>query len=259
MADNINEVGASGDMSIAKDEMDWDAYARHYDLMCELNPAYRENINLLSSRLEEWPLPPSPRICDIGAGTGNYIAALSSRLPDAEFWHLDMDERMNQIAREKYRSRGVRNVNFCTSDVFSTDLPPGSFDLILCINSLYAISPHQAVLERVHDWLAPNGRFFTIDFGRKQRTLDWAIYMLRESLKSGNTVRYARGLFEAREVVKQNRRTRRGQSSGRYWLHTTEQFGHELVAAGFEVDELFPCYRGYADLAVCRLSENYSD
>lgn len=239
--------------AVAKDEMNWDAYAEHYDLMCELNPAYQENIRLLLDRITRWKLPRCPNICDIGAGTGNYIAALHSQLPDANFYHIDFDTRMNELARAKYAERGITQVQIIEDHILNIDMAIGSIDLILCINSIYAMNPHEAVLSRARSWLSPNGRLFTIDFGRKQRTLDWAVYLFRESMKSKQVGRYAKGLLEAREVMRQNRQSTKGQSTGRYWLHSTEEFGKSLENAGFIVEELSPCYRDYADMAVCRV------
>ena len=241
--------------TIAKDEMDWDAYANHYDLMCDLNPAYQENINHLLSRLPSWELPKAPTICDVGAGTGNYIKAMSRALPEAKFYHIDFDSRMNELARAKYDQAGIEHVQILQDHILNIQIPTQSVDLVICINSIYAVNPQAAVLERARNWLKPNGRLFTIDFGRKQRTLDWAIYLFRESMKSGRIGEYAKGLVAGRDVVKQNRRSTKGQITGRYWLHSTEDFCESLEVAGFIVDELFSCYRGYADLAVCRVSE----
>jgi ubiquinone/menaquinone biosynthesis C-methylase UbiE len=238
---------------LAKDEMNWDAYAEHYDLMCELNPAYQENIQLLLSRISSWDLPSAAKICDMGAGTGNYISAIAERFPHAEFFHVDFDSRMNELARAKYDSNGVSNVQFVEDHILHSRLPPSTMDLVICVNSIYAVNPQRAMLERVHDLLAPTGRLFAIDFGRKQRTLDWAIYLFREAMKSGKVGRYARGLLEGREVMRQNRQSTKGQASGRYWLHSTDEFGASLEHAGFIVEELSPCYRGYADMAVCRV------
>ncbi|MBX3706297.1 MAG: class I SAM-dependent methyltransferase [Pseudomonadales bacterium] len=242
--------------AIAKDEMNWDAYAEHYDLMCALNPAYQENINLLLERLRSWQLPSTSTICDVGAGTGNYICAMADQFPDGAIFHIDFDARMNELAQQKYLERGIKNVQILQDHILNIDLPKSSVDLVICINSIYAISPQKSVLEKAHEWLKPRGRLFAIDFGRKQRTLDWAIYLFRESLKSGEVGRYAKGLIEAREVMKQNRQSTKGQKSGRYWLHSTDDFGKSIADAGFEIEELFACYRGYADLAVCRPLSN---
>lgn len=237
---------------VQQDEMNWDAYAVHYDLMCELNPSYQQNIEVLLDHLAKWNLPANASICDIGAGTGNYIEAISKKLPDAHFTHIDFDNKMNHLALQKYERARIKSVDFISDFAQRVELPPKKFDLIICINALYAISPQRQVLHKIHSWLKDDGRFFIIDFGRKQRTLAWVIYLFRESMKRHRVGTYAKALVEGREVLKQNRRSTKGQESGRYWLHSTSEFGNTLVDCGFTVDEINPCYRGYADLAVCR-------
>lgn len=234
------------------DEMNWNAYARHYDEMCALNPAYEENISLLLERLQRWSLPEEAVICDIGGGTGNYIAALGERLPKALFTHVDADSRMIDKASEKHSRLGIRGVRYVLARAQDADFPPGSFDLVLSVNALYAISPQEEMLRKMRSWLRPSGRLFLIDFGRKQRTLDWTLYVFRASIRSGRLLRYFRALISAREVLKQNRQTTKGQSTGRYWLHTTSEFASAVESAGFRVEEAFACYRGYCDCVVAK-------
>ncbi|NBC22549.1 MAG: methyltransferase domain-containing protein [Gammaproteobacteria bacterium] len=238
--------------STQSDEMDWDAYAEHYDEMCALNPAYTANIDLLLERMASWPLPASPSICDLGAGTGNYILSMAEKYPSAQFWHVDIDRRMVEVAKQKYAKRSVENLTIVQTDVHDVSFEEESFDVVLCINSLYAFDARELMLKRIRRWLKPDGRLFLIDFGRKQRTLDWTFYIFRESMKAHQLGRYAKALVEARELLKQNRKTTKGQESGRYWLHTTEEFGESLRGAGYKVEELSRCYRNYCDLAVCR-------
>jgi ubiquinone/menaquinone biosynthesis C-methylase UbiE len=237
---------------ISEDEMNWDAYAEHYDVMCDMNPSYQENINKLVNSIKSWNLPHDISVLDLGAGTGNYISALANELPDAHFVHIDFDVKMNELASRKYRSQGIKSVQVINQYVQEVTFPPSSFDIIICINALYAISPQEEVLRKIHSWLKPNGRFFVIDFGRKQKTLDWAVYMFRESIKRHRLRRYIKILKDNRELIKQNRQTTKGQDSGRYWLHSTAEFGKTLKSCGFRVEEVFPCYRGYSDLAICR-------
>ena len=239
---------------VEPDEMDWQAYAMHYDEMCELNPAYQQNINVLMGYIRSWSLPSQPEICDLGAGTGNYIKEISHLLPNSNFSHVDFDTKMNELAHQKYERANVKSVRIINEYVQRVVFEPKQFDLIICVNALYAISPQKQVLNNIRSWLKDDGRFFVIDFGRKQKTLDWTMYLFRESIRNHRVGRYARALIEAREVIKQNRRSSKGQKSGRYWTHTTSEFANTLVDCGFSVEEVFPCYRGYADLAICRKS-----
>lgn len=238
--------------NVDTDEMDWDAYAEHYDIMCELNPSYQQNLNTLAKYLSRWQLRGDASICDLGAGTGNYIHLLSKLIPEASFTHVDFDAKMNELAAKKYANNSIDSVRIICDYAQRVEFEPESFDLVICVNALYAISPQKQVLNKVRSWLKDDGRFFLIDFGRKQRTMDWAFYLFRESLKRQRVGTYVKALLESREVIKQNRRSTKGQATGRYWTHSTSEFGNTLVDCGFEVEELFPCYRGYADLAICR-------
>lgn len=249
---NANEYVADADLDrLESDEMDWDAYAEHYDKMCELNPAYQQNIQMLLDRLPNWDLPDDASVCDLGAGTGNYILQLGQAMQRATFWHVDFDSRMIEVARRKYADANLSNVNIVQSNALEVDFEENSFDLVVCINALYAFSSQREILQKMQRWLKNNGRLFLIDFGRKQNTLDWALYMLREAAKSRRLGFYARTLVEGRELLKQNRKTTKGQESGRYWLHTTEEFGQTLSDTGFFVEEIGRCYRNYADFAIC--------
>ena len=252
MATKIESVSTYSPDFIDSDEMDWDAYAQHYDLMCEFNSSYQDNISKLAECLHSWGLPSNARICDLGAGTGNYTLAMAEQLPGAEFIHVDFDSKMNEMALQKYERRQVRSVEILPENAQQIDFTDSSFDLVVCVNALYAISPQKEILRKVHTWLKPDGRFFIIDFGRKQRSIDWAFYLFRESIRKHRIGEYFKAVIEGREVFKQNRRSAKGQESGRYWLHSTSEFGAILADSGFVVDELHPCYRGYADLAICR-------
>jgi ubiquinone/menaquinone biosynthesis C-methylase UbiE len=181
----------------------------------------------------------------------NYISALAGILPLASFTHVDFDGRMIETAKAKHERARITSVSYVHGRAQDVDFPAHSFDLIVCVNALYAISPQRDLLKKMRSWLKPNGRLFVIDFGRRQKTLDWTIYVFMESVKSFRFLRYLRALVSAREVLKQNRQTTKGQESGRYWLHSTREFQSSLMECGFNVQEAFPCYRGYCDCAVC--------
>jgi len=233
-------------------EIDWDAYASQYDLLATYNPSYRENIELLRSMLKDFALSDEPRICDIGAGTGNYICALAKDLPEAAFYHVDADQKMNDVAKNKYAAAGVKNVEIHGASALDTEFQPGSFDLIICVNALYAIHPPEELLRRAKLWLKPGGVFFVIDFGRRTRMWDWSKYIFGSILREHGVMETIRFFVNGMETIRQNRRGSKGQAEGVYWLHTTDEFKEALVRAGYSIERIQTCYRGYCDLAVCR-------
>lgn len=256
MAESQEEVLLRPDSSKIDPGIDWDAYATQYDLMAKYNPSYHENIQMLREGLDEWGIPEDASICDLGAGTGNYISALSRARPEAQYTHVDFDSVMNEIAREKYHNLGLSDVSIHESYVQRLDFPDESFDLVICVNALYAMSPREAILERIRKWLKPNGIFFVIDFGRRFRTIDWGWYFIRSIIKRHGVVECAKFFVSCAEIYRQNSKGSKNQQDGAYWLHSTHEFGEALSNAGFTVEELKPCYRDYCDLAVCRKATN---
>lgn len=234
-------------------EIDWQRYASGYDVMCEANPAYQQNMQHLLGRLDQWQLPASAKILDIGAGTGSFISAMGEKLPDAQFIHLDYTSAMNERALIKYRASGL-NVDIVQGSLADIDIPNYSQDLIICVNALYAMPQPQAVLRRIRRLLKPDGRFFVIDFGREMRVSKWSFHFCVALLKQHGPMGAAMWLWRNREVIKQNRIGMRAQQQGNYWLHSPRQFADALENNGWYIEEITTCYLGDCDLAVCRPS-----
>lgn len=238
-----------------KRQLSYDEYALHYDRLCDLLPVYQDNIGSLLDILPKLNLPDDARICDLGAGTGNYILALSDVLPDANYVHVDMNSNMNNLAKQKYELAGVRNVQMVEEFIERAEFPDEHFDLVICVNALNTASPQLPVLRKMSKWLKPNASLFLIDFGRKQRVLDWGWYIFSSAIKAGNLNSYLKALMKNREFIKQNRLAAKDQSNGVMWTHTLEEFSDLVGKAGFSIEESATCYRGYCDLVLARKSE----
>ena len=241
----------SAEAGLEKSSIDWKSYSTQYDLLARNNPSYQENIEALKTLVAQWDLPKDAAICDLGAGTGNFICALSSRLPDAKFFHVDRDANMNRIALEKYRLAGVKDVAIIEEDALNVEFPPKTFDLVICVNALYAMPDPENILGQVRSWLKPEGRLFIIDFGRQANLFDWGKYIFGNIYRTEGLGACIRFVKNGLETIKQNRNGSKGQARGGYWLHSTDEFGSVLSKCGFHVVQLSVCYRGYCDLAVC--------
>ncbi len=233
-------------------EVRWDEYAQAYDVMCASNPAYQSNIDLFREWISTIALPANAKICDVGAGTGNYALELARRFPDARVIHLDSDPMMNRAASRKYRGAGAVNVEFKTSSAGDAAFTADNFDLIVCINALYTFPDTKSVLERFRSWLKPTSLLFLIDLGRPMDVADWSRYIVASSLKAHGISATVKSFIKGRKAIGQNRLIRREQDHGRYWLHSPQEFRSVISAAGFDVLDLQTCYRGVCDLAVAR-------
>ncbi len=194
-------------------------------------------------------LPVDARVCDLGAGTGNFTLEIAKQYPCAAFTHVDMSTEMNEAARRKYEAAGL---NFSIHETFvqTCQLPTDYFDLVVMVNSLNTCPPQFQVLQNIFQWLKPGGHFFVIDFGREQDTWDWTRYLSKTVYESQGFLGLVRELWMNREAIRQNRRARHDQEEGNMWLHSTEEFGTLIDRAGFYTKHIQPCYRGYCDLVV---------
>ena len=231
--------------------MDWDQYATTYDRLCEQNPAYQENIDSMVGLIRSSDLGSAPRICDVGAGTGNFITAASALMPDAQFTHLDCNASMNRIASEKYERNGISNVEIVEEFVQRASFRDHSFDLIICVHALYAMPPQTVILRKLRRWLTPNGLLFVIDIGRKHRVFDWGLYIYKNLIARYGYIRATARLLTYYTATRENLKTAKGQEHGDYWLHTTPEFKETLEKAGLSVLAIDPCYRGASDRAIC--------
>lgn len=233
-------------------DIQWSVYANYYDAMCGMNPAYDSMLSMVVECFEQLQLPPNPRVLDVGGGTGNLLLQLAKLHPLANFVHLDIDRGMLDRASEKYRAKGLLNVELVQASFLEWENKSRPFDAIVSTNALYAIQPHEAALKLMHTLLQPTGKLVLVDFGRRQNTNDWLFYVVRNCIKNYGWKRTYRLLVDNWEAARQNRRTTAAQKLGHYWVHSTEEFVAALSEARFEVAHVSSCYRGYSDIAVCR-------
>lgn len=229
----------------------WTAYAVAYDLMSRTNVAYADNLRLFCDWLPRFQLHENSVVCDIGAGTGNYLLEVSRHRPNATLVHLDSDPRMNALASQKYRCAGVRRVTFERRSIVDAVLPQSSLDLVICVNALYTFPSRPLVLKKILSWLKPGGYFFSIDLGREMDVGSWTRFILSDSLEKSGLTRTLKRLWLGRHAISQNSAIRDLQRTGGYWLHQSTSFQNQLEDIGFDTVEAGVCYRGYCDYAVC--------
>jgi release factor glutamine methyltransferase len=109
-----------------------------------------------TEELAEWllknlKLPESPRILDMGCGSGVLGLTLAADLPGSQVTLADLSADALALARENAELLEIRNVSFVESDLFSA-LPSQAFDLIVA-NLPYVPETDRPILSRevAHD------------------------------------------------------------------------------------------------------------
>jgi ubiquinone/menaquinone biosynthesis C-methylase UbiE len=232
--------------------VDWDRYARAYDLLADNNPAYQSLVEEVVGVVTRLQPRAGAVIADLGAGSGNISVSLAEAHPDTHVVHVDSASAMNARAHGKAAQRGLSNHRVESCDAWEAPFAPGVLTMAVTVHALYALPRPREYLARIFDWLEPGGFLVACDAGRVMNVLDWSLFLLRHSLAAhglGHTVSLLR---KTRVAAVENRKIGREQRRGRYWTHDLGAFRSAIEVPGFEVLEAHTTYRGASDFVVAR-------
>jgi malonyl-CoA O-methyltransferase len=131
-----------------------DAFGRaaHYDAHAAVQRIVAEK---LADRILALPLPPAPRVLEIGCGTGFLGLELLDDLAPSHWRMTDIAPAMIDRARQRLGDRP--NVSFAVMDGEHPDIV-GRFDLICASLSFQWFADLPAAVARLRRRLAPGGR-----------------------------------------------------------------------------------------------------
>lgn len=140
----------------------WDLCAENYDrcLTRAFTPIAQKLVSLAQPRSGQ-------RVLDVATGSG-LAALLAARLvgPQGRVVGVDLSETMVALARNRAREEGVDNADFFAMDAEDLDLPPNSFDAVLCALGLMLFPQPDRALSEMHRVLKLGGSVALAVFGR---------------------------------------------------------------------------------------------
>ena len=156
----------------------WDKRAHDYDRSSLI--AAKAYPTILA-RVKE-VLQPEDRVLDIGSGTGGFTIQYINMVKHVTC--SDLSPKMLALSRERLSE--YTNVDFSLQDCTDLKLPPGSYDVVLCINVLHQMHEPQKAIQQFHRVLKPGGRLIAISVAQKDmRLLNKLSVALRYSLQYG--------------------------------------------------------------------------
>ncbi|RKT43938.1 putative methyltransferase [Thiocapsa rosea] len=118
--------------------------------------------------LEALKVRPGMRIADVGAGSGLYTMLFAEAAgPTGRVFAVDISESFVTAIAARAAQAGLGNVLPVLSQQKSTELPPGSVDLVFTSDTYHHFEYPRAMLDSIRAALVPGGILAIIDFRRE--------------------------------------------------------------------------------------------
>jgi ubiquinone/menaquinone biosynthesis C-methylase UbiE len=133
----------------------WDKNARRYDEgERQFAIVYKEIIAKTSRYLDL-----NDHLLDYGCATGTKTIELSYKVQHIH--GLDISTEMINTAIKKKDALKITNISFSQGTIFSKDLEPASFDVIIAYGVIHLLENKEEVIRRIHELLKPGGLFIS--------------------------------------------------------------------------------------------------
>ena len=121
----------------------------------------------LALTCEHADLADGQRILELGCGWGSLSLWMAQRYPNARITAVSNSRGQKASIDARAAELGLTNLSVITADmnVFITD---GVFDRIVSVEMFEHMANWRALLQRVRDWLAPEGRVFIHVFAHRE-------------------------------------------------------------------------------------------
>jgi SAM-dependent methyltransferase len=112
----------------------------------------QRRVRIFSRLVDELPLPRAARVLELGCGAGTYVRELSARGHRA----VGLDYAFPSLARAA-AADPERRASYVSADGYALPFRSGSFDLVVCIGVLQALSGPERLLDEIVRVLRPAG------------------------------------------------------------------------------------------------------
>lgn len=147
----------------------YDWLTKVYDPVLQFTMPERE---FKSALIRQMQIKPDERILDFGCGSLTLSIMAAQMHPQAQFFGVDIDEKIISIAKEKLSRSGL-NIDVQQYDGNKLPYPDNSFDHVMSSLVFHHLTLRQKyfALEEIHRILKPRGQFHIADFGKPASTL----------------------------------------------------------------------------------------
>ncbi len=130
-----------------------------------LADAERAMLELYAERAQ---LADGQRVLDLGCGWGSFALWAAARYPNSRITAVSNSRVPRAFIEQAATARGIANLDVCTADVRTLELPAASFDRVVSIEMFEHMRNYERLLRRIAGWLAPGGALFVHVFAHRR-------------------------------------------------------------------------------------------
>jgi ubiquinone/menaquinone biosynthesis C-methylase UbiE len=219
-------------------EIDYDLYAREYDVMCEYNPEYQKLIQTIKNDITQLN---TKNVAEFGSGTGNIL--INSIFPNShnsQIYSIDNNQTFLDIQRQKLTSLGLEDkiTLLCEDLREGTTLKDESLNLgvmIHCIN-LIDKNKREKVLEHVYQKIKPSGHLLIADINQPINVNFWlSEVLIPEAYRRGGEKEVKYFMNKTKYAKKINEQVQGLQKQGLVWTPGLNELCDLLEKTGFSI------------------------
>ena len=149
----------------------WDKIARKYARQPIADEAaYRTKLEITREYFR-----PDSKVLELGCGTGSTAILHAPHV--AHIHAVDISSNMLEIAEDKARGEGIKNITFEQADVAAFRAPDETYDAVLALSLLHLLEDKEAVMANIRRMLKPGGVFVSSTVCLGDRMSFWRLIM----------------------------------------------------------------------------------
>jgi predicted methyltransferase len=116
-------------------------------------------------------LKPGMAVADVGAGTGLFTRLFADDVgPQGRVYAVDIARKFIEHIEKTSKEAGLKNVTGIVCPPSSTELPPGSVDLVFVCDTYHHFEYPRKTMASIHRALRPGGHLVLVDYRRIEGT-----------------------------------------------------------------------------------------
>ena len=192
-------------------------------------------IHMLEMYIERAGIQDGMSIIDVGCGWGSVTLYFAKRFPNCKITSISNSNSQREFIMGQAKQRGLLNVNVLTGDIVTYDNTAlySSADRIISIEMLEHMKNYELLLEKISNWLKPEGKLFVHIFTHKDVPGHYTEGWMTDNFFTGGTLpSHALLLYFQKHVVIEQQWIVNGshyQKTLEGWLQTMDSKKAEVL------------------------------